>query len=93
MKLFLAIAAAALFIAPVLASSQSQAIDARRQQSGAIRYYDAQGNDRGYTWCLNGDCSYYTRSQCEGSKILGRGWCRVNPYAVDASRQPKSIYR
>lgn len=76
-----------LIISTVLAVSvfapfQVQAIEARRQPSGAIRYYDDQGYDRGYAWCLNGDCRYFDRAQCEGSKIMGAGWCRPNPYAT-----------
>jgi hypothetical protein len=64
-------AALALLAFGALAPS-AEAATARREANGAIRYYDDNGYDRGYAWCLKrstrqfggwSDCSYFSYAQ------------------------------
>lgn len=83
-------ASAALVI--VAAISPAEAVTARRDPTtGAIRYFDDRGNDRGFAWCLrlsarfNGghaDCRYFSYEQCRAS-IIGPpgGDCLPNPFS------------
>jgi hypothetical protein len=86
-------AAVALFAFGVLAPHPADAATARREANGAIRFYDDNGNDAGYAWCLRrdsgfwpsasgSDCSYFTLAQCRASIIEPMGGiCEPNPWA------------
>jgi len=95
-KLACAAAAAAIvatFIQP------AEAATARREPGGAVRFYDDNGNDRGYAWCLYrggrwfgswGDCSYFTLPQCrEASWPPPGGYCEPNPFAAQVTPPPQ----
>ena len=93
------LAVAALFGA--VSVQPAEAASARREPNGAIRFYDDNGNDRGYAWCRSRggwgsmnppDCSYYTLQQCQAAAAVGafglNNYCTPNPYAAQA-RQPR----
>ena len=92
------LAVAALFSAVCL--QPAEAASARQEPNGAIRFYDDNGNDRGYAWCRSRggwgtmnppDCSYYTLRQCQAATYGAFGYsnyCTPNPYAAQA-RQPR----
>ena len=91
----------AAILTALLGLTTTQAADAasaRRQPNGAIRFYDDNGNDRGYSWCRSRggwgsmappDCSYYTLQQCQAS-VFGTfsNYCMRNPWAAQAT-QPR----
>lgn len=83
----------------------ADAASARRQPNGAIRFYDDNGFDRGYLWCLRRgggfgggafgfggqpDCSYYTLQQCRASMIGLSGDCIQNPWAAYVTPPPRA---
>ena len=82
-------AAAAVLAMGFLATQSADAASARREPNGAIRFYDDNGYDRGYAWCLNAGasglgapvCDYYTLDQCRGSGYGGTGDCVPNPWS------------
>ena len=93
------LAVAGLFTA--ISAQPADAASARREPNGAIRFYDDNGNDRGYAWCRSRggwgtmnppDCSYYTLRQCQAAATFGAfghsSYCAPNPYAAQA-RQPR----
>jgi hypothetical protein len=95
------LAAAALLTIGLVATQSAEAATARREANGAIRFYDDNGNDRGYAWCLRrsgrsysgwSDCSYFSYGQCR-SAIIGPpgGDCEQNPwsYYVDEPPAPR----
>lgn len=73
----------------------ADAASARREPNGAVRYYDDNGNDRGYAWCRSRgtwgsmappDCSYFTLQQCQASAFgTYSSYCTRNPYAAQAA--------
>lgn len=85
---------AALVAIGILVTPSADAATARREPNGAIRYFDDNGNDAGYAWCLRrdggfmpgrsgSDCSYFTLAQCRASIITpASGMCEPNPYAA-----------
>ena len=87
-------ALAALLAISFLASLPAESATARREANGAIRFYDDNGNDRGYAWCRRrgsgftpgssgSDCSYFTLAQCRASIITPAGGiCEPNPFAA-----------
>lgn len=89
LKQFLAAAGAALALAA--AGASADAASARREANGAIRYYDDNGFDRGYAWCLRrggrdfsgwADCSYFSFEQCRASAVGPIiGSCEPNPFS------------
>ena len=89
------ISVAALVALATVASAQiADAASARREPNGAVRYYDDNGNDRGYAWCrqrgswgsmLPPDCSYYTLGQCRAAAGPFGNYCIRNPYAAQAT--------
>ena len=91
-----ACAAAAVLSIGVLVAQTANAASVRVQPNGAVRFYDDQGGDRGYAWCLYGGgsglgipvCDYYTLDQCRASGVPV-GDCTPNPwsYYVRAPRQ------
>jgi hypothetical protein len=81
----------------VLASPPSEAATARREANGAVRFYDDNGYDRGYAWCLrrsnrhasgSSDCSYYTYEQCRAAAYPPGGDCTPNPWAAYVAPPP-----
>ena len=87
----LALLAAATFAQPAEAAS------VRREANGALRFYDDNGNDRGYAWCLrragrhwsgSNDCSYFTYEQCQAAKLFPSGECTPNPWAAYVTPPP-----
>jgi len=81
-------AAAAVLTISFLAAQPAEAVSVRTEPNGAIRFYDDNGNDRGYEWCLNGGgasglgipvCDYYTLDQCRASAVSG--YCVQNPWS------------
>lgn len=71
----------------------AEAATARREANGAIRYYDDNGFDRGYAWCLKrnsrqfggwADCSFFSYPQCRAAA--------VGPYAAECEPNPWSYY-
>lgn len=90
--------AASAALAIVTACSSAQAVTARREANGAVRFYDDNGNDRGYAWCLrrgerwNGgwsDCRYFSYQQCRAA-IIGPpgGDCDPNPFSYYVQAPP-----
>jgi hypothetical protein len=88
----LAFSAGAAFALP------AEAATARREANGAIRYYDDNGFDRGYAWCLKrggrwfggwSDCSFFSYAQCRAA-IIGPpgGDCEPNPWAYAVQEPP-----
>jgi len=82
----------------VAGTQPTEAASARREPNGAIRYYDDNGSDRGYAWCLNRggrfgsggseDCSYYTFQQCQLSRTSSfSSYCVRNPWAAQVTQQ------
>lgn len=72
-------------------SLPADAATARRNANGAIRYFDDNGFDRGYAWCLKrggrwfggwSDCSFFSYAQCRAA-IIGPpgGDCEPNPWS------------
>lgn len=92
----IAVAGAALALAAI--SVPAEAATARRQANGAIRYYDDNGSDRGYAWCIRhagrytsgwADCSYFTFEQCRaaiGGPIIGS--CEPNAFSYEVQPPP-----
>lgn len=88
----------ALLAIGFLATLPAAAATARREGNGAIRFYDDNGNDRGYAWCLRrggwpyggwADCSYYSYPQCRAAgSALPAGDCEPNPFASQVAPQP-----
>jgi hypothetical protein len=83
-------AAIAIAAAAALASPPATAASAVREPNGAIRFYDDNGFDRGYAWCLsragrnwgNADCAYFSYAQCRAAIIAPPGGdCLPNPWA------------
>src|SRR5919106_4133864 len=85
-------AAFALLAVSVLSSQPTDAATARREPNGAVRFYDDNGFDRGYAWCLKrggrwlggwSDCSFFSYAQCRAA-IIGPpgGDCEPNPWAA-----------
>jgi hypothetical protein len=79
------------FLSIAALASPADAATARREANGAIRYYDDNGGDRGYAWCLKrggrwfggwSDCSFFSYGQCRAA-IIGPpgGDCEPNPFA------------
>lgn len=84
-------ALAALLAIGVSIAGPADAASARREPNGAIRFYDDNGFDRGYAWCLKrggrwyggwSDCSFFSYAQCRAA-IIGPpgGDCEPNPFA------------
>ena len=77
----------------------ADAATARREANGAIRYYDDNGFDRGYAWCLKrstrpfggwSDCSYFSYPQCRAAGIgLYGGGCEPNPWSYYVQTPPE----
>jgi hypothetical protein len=76
----------------------AEAATARREANGAIRYYDDNGFDRGYAWCLKrgarwfggwSDCSFFSYAQCRAA-IIGPpgGDCEPNPFSYYVQAPP-----
>jgi hypothetical protein len=94
-------ALAALVAVSLSAAGPADAASARREPNGAIRFYDDEGFDRGYAWCLkrggrflsgNSDCSYYTLDLCRAAIFSPPGGdCEPNPWAsqVAPAKQPR----
>ena len=66
-----------------------------RQSNGIVRFYDNNGSDRGYLWCLrsggysgggSADCSYYTFEQCQATMYGNGGDCVRNPWSYVTPR-------
>lgn len=77
----------------VLAAASVPADAATRAPRGPTRFYDENGNDRGYLWCLKAgmeifDCNYFNKAQCDMSASGRRVWCVVNPFAVAQGYDP-----
>jgi hypothetical protein len=92
-----ACAAAALAAIGALAAPQAEAATARREPNGAIRFYDDNGNDRGYAWCLQRggrwfsgwqDCSFFSLAQCRAAAYAPGGYCEPNPWAAEVREPP-----
>jgi Protein of unknown function (DUF3551) len=63
-------------------------VPAEAAPRGPVRFYDRNGGDRGYLWCLKAgleifDCNYFTKAQCDMSASARRVYCVVNPFAVE----------
>ena len=84
-------ALAALLAIGLPVAQPADAATARREPNGAIRFYDDNGFDRGYAWCLKrggrnspggSDCSYYTLALCRAAIFDPPGGdCEPNPWA------------
>jgi hypothetical protein len=92
----------ALVALGVLVCPPSEAATARREASGAIRFYDDNGYDRGYAWCLRrahrnesggNDCSYYTYEQCRAAVYPPGGDCTPHPWAAYVQPPPTNRSR
>jgi hypothetical protein len=93
---YLLIALGAVAMIAALSAQTAEAASVRVQPNGAVRFYDDQGGDRGYEWCLQGGgsdlgipvCDYYTEAQCRAS-LVNVGFCVPNPwsYYVKVPRQ------
>lgn len=89
---------AALLAIGLPATQPAEAATARREPNGAIRFYDDNGYDRGYAWCLRrgdrrfggwADCSFYTLPQCRAASIgPPTGDCEPNPWASQVTVPP-----
>jgi hypothetical protein len=89
-------AALALLVTGALAQP-AEAASVRRESNGALRFYDDNGNDRGYAWCLkrggrhfagSNDCSYFTYDQCRAAVFPPGGDCTPNPWAAYVEPPP-----
>ena len=89
--------AALALVAVTLAGSPLEAATARREANGAVRFYDDNGFDRGYAWCLRRssrqasggqDCSYYSYEQCRAAVYPPGGDCTQNPFAFEVAPPP-----
>ena len=90
-KLKHVLAAAGAAVALAAFCAPADAASARREANGAIRYYDDNGFDRGYAWCLRragrytsgwADCSYFSFEQCRASAVGPIiGSCEPNPFS------------
>lgn len=68
-------------------------VSAEAAPRGPVRFYDQNGGDRGYLWCLKAgmeifDCNYFNKAQCDMSASGRRVWCVVNPFAVEQGYDP-----
>ena len=90
-------AALAALTLGLLAAQPAEAATARREANGAIRFYDDNGFDRGYAWCLRranrqssggSDCSYYTYEQCRAAIYPPGGDCTPNPWSYEVTAPP-----
>jgi hypothetical protein len=91
--------AACAVLALLGACSAAGAVTARREANGAIRYYDDNGNDRGYAWCLKrsgrqfsgwSDCRYFSYAQCRASVFPPGGDCEPNPFSYYVQVPPQA---
>jgi hypothetical protein len=94
-------AALTLLVAGAFAQP-AEAASVRRESNGALRFYDDNGNDRGYAWCLrrggrhfsgSNDCSYYTYDQCRAAVSPPGGDCTPNPWAAFVEPPPQRARR
>lgn len=95
----------ALLAIGVLAVDPAAAASARRESNGAIRFYDDNGFDRGYAWCLKrggrtafggsgSDCSYFSYAQCRAAIFNPPGGdCEPNPFAAYVPPPPTGRLR
>lgn len=64
---------AAVLAGGLLAAQQVEAATLRTEPNGAVRFYDDNGNDRGYSWCKSASgtlrCDYYTLEQCRAAAL------------------------
>ena len=96
LKTLLAAAGAVLALASM--SVAANAATARREAGGVIRYYDDNGYDRGYAWCLRrsgraysgwADCKYVSLEQCRASSFNSTfGSCEPNPFSYEVQAPP-----
>ena len=98
----IACALAALLAVGFSVTLPAEAATARREPNGVIRFYDDNGNDAGYAWCLRrdsgfrpgsgsgSDCSYFTLAQCRASifEPMG-GICEPNPWASQVAPEQR----
>jgi hypothetical protein len=87
------------FAAAVLAlgflAAPAHAASVRTEPNGVIRFYDDNGYDRGYAWCLSGGgssfgtpvCDFDTLQQCQSSGSPGRN-CTPNPSSYYVRKIP-----
>jgi len=65
--------AAAVIAGGLLAAQNVEAASVRTQPNGAARFYDDNGNDRGYSWCKSASgtlrCDYFTLEQCRAAAL------------------------
>ena len=76
--------AAGLFLGPFVTTADAQ--------RGPTRYYDRNGGDRGFAFCLKQgleifDCSYFSFAQCQASASARPLECVPNPFAVEQAQQ------
>lgn len=87
-------AAAALLVGGLLAAQPADATTTRLDPTGAVRFYDDAGQDRGYTWCNNAGsnlrCDYYTREQCVSAGYPNNN-CTINPWAYHVRVPPQRL--
>jgi hypothetical protein len=78
------------------------AVTARREANGAIRYYDDNGNDRGYAWCMRrsgrsysgwSDCRYFSYEQCRAEVPPFGGDCEPNAFSYYVQPPPAATTR
>jgi hypothetical protein len=92
-------ALATLLAISLSVTQPADAATARREANGAIRFYDDNGFDRGYAWCLKrggrwfggwSDCSFFSYGQCRAA-IIGPpgGDCEPNPFASQVVPEPR----
>lgn len=90
-KLSPLVVVAAAALALLANTCATEAATARREANGAIRYYDDNGFDRGYAWCLRrsgrdvsgwSDCRYFSFEQCRAAGFPPtNGSCEPNPFS------------
>ena len=88
-----------VFFALAALAPSAEAATARREANGAIRYYDDNGFDRGYAWCLKrgarwfggwSDCSFFSYAQCRAANIGPPGGdCEPNPWSYYVQTPPE----
>ena len=75
---------AAVLAGGLLTAQQVEAASLRTEPNGAVRFYDDNGNDRGYSWCKSASgtlrCDYYTLEQCRAAN-LGNTTCTPSAWS------------
>jgi hypothetical protein len=84
----------ALSVLGAVAGFAAASAEAAAPRGGPPKFFDRNGNFRGYAWCLKQatlpafDCNYFNFAQCQASASARPVYCVPNPHAVEQGYDP-----